>query len=313
MGVKLMKEYKYIFGPIPSRRMGLSLGVSPIPKKTCNYSCIYCQLGRTDKMTNERREYFPLEGIVEEFKEYIKNNDNFDVVTVVGEGEPTLYSRLGELIDKLKVLTEKPVAVIANGGLFDLEEVRLDLMKADIVLPTFDACDEEEFIKVNRPIKKINFKDIYEGLAKFCREYKGQLWVEVMLVKGFNDSEESLKKLRELLKGLRYDRLYINTPVRPPAEGYAGQISKDTMIKASEILEGIAIDTLTEGSFYSEEKDSYKAILDIIKRHPMNQHEIISFLTNRNSANIEDIVKGLEEDSKVEVVNYKGYKTFRLL
>lgn len=308
-----MKEYKYIFGPIPSRRMGLSLGVSPIPKKTCNYSCIYCQLGRTDKMTNERREYFPLEGIVEEFKEYIKNNDNFDVVTVVGEGEPTLYSRLGELIDKLKALTEKPVAVIANGGLFDLEEVRADLMKADIVLPTFDACDEEEFIKVNRPIKKINFKDIYEGLAQFCREYKGQLWVEVMLVRGFNDSEESLRRLRTLLEGLRYDRLYINTPVRPPAEGYAAQVSKETMIKASEILNGIAIDTLTEGSFYSEEKDDYKAILDIIKRHPMNQHEIISFLTDRNAKNIEDIIKGLEEDSEVEVVNYKGYKTFRLI
>lgn len=308
-----MKEYKYIFGPIPSRRMGLSLGVSPIPKKTCNYSCIYCQLGRTDKMTNERREYFPLEGIVEEFKEYIKNNDNFDVVTVVGEGEPTLYSRLGELIDKLKALTEKPVAVIANGGLFDLEEVRADLMKADIVLPTFDACDEEEFIKVNRPIKKINFKDIYEGLAQFCREYKGQLWVEVMLVRGFNDSEESLRKLRTLLEGLRYDRLYINTPVRPPAEGYAAQVSKETMIKASEILNGIAIDTLTEGSFYSEEKDDYKAILDIIKRHPMNQHEIISFLTDRNAKNIEDIIKGLEEDSEIEVVNYKGYKTFRLI
>ncbi|MBM7871178.1 wyosine [tRNA(Phe)-imidazoG37] synthetase (radical SAM superfamily) [Clostridium pascui] len=308
-----MKEYKYIFGPIPSRRMGLSLGVSPIPKKTCNYSCIYCQLGRTDKMTNERREYFPLEGIVEEFKEYIKNNDNFDVVTVVGEGEPTLYSRLGELIDKLKALTEKPVAVIANGGLFDLEEVRADLMKADIVLPTFDACDEEEFIKVNRPIKKINFKDIYEGLAQFCREYKGQLWVEVMLVRGFNDSEGSLRKLRTLLEGLRYDRLYINTPVRPPAEGYAAQVSKETMIKASEILNGIAIDTLTEGSFYSEEKDDYKAILDIIKRHPMNQHEIISFLTDRNAENIDDMVKRLEEDSKIEVVNYKGYKTFRLI
>ncbi len=135
-----MNNFKYIYGPVPSRRMGLSIGISPIAKGHCNYSCIYCQLGRTRCMTNKREEFFNCNEIIEEFKLYLRDNIDFDVVTIVGEGEPTLYSKLGNLIKELKLLTNKPVAVITNGALMSDSSVREELKNADIVLPSLDAC-----------------------------------------------------------------------------------------------------------------------------------------------------------------------------
>src|SRR6056297_1787579 len=136
-----MEKYKFLYGPVPSRRLGLSLGISPIPKKTCNYSCIYCQLGRTSHMTNTPTLFFEVDDIIDELKIFIKKDISFDVVTIVGEGEPTLYAGLKSLIMKIKALVDQPVAVITNGGLLYLTEVQQALTAADIVLPTFDAYD----------------------------------------------------------------------------------------------------------------------------------------------------------------------------
>ena len=185
-------ELKYIFGPVPSRRLGKSLGISPIPRKTCNYSCIYCQLGRTDKMTGERKEFFPLKDIINEFKEYLKESFDFDVVTIVGEGEPTLYSKLGELIKEVKKITDKPVAVITNGALLSSKEVRDELMNADIVLPSIDGYNEETAKKIDRPLGTIHFKDELEGLIEFSKEYKGQLLLEIMLISEINCDKNQL-------------------------------------------------------------------------------------------------------------------------
>ena len=208
-------ELKYIFGPVPSRRLGKSLGISPIPRKTCNYSCIYCQLGRTDKMTGERKEFFPLKDIINEFKEYLKESFDFDVVTIVGEGEPTLYSKLGELIKEVKKITDKPVAVITNGALLSSKEVRDELMNADIVLPSIDGYNEETAKKIDRPLGTIHFKDELEGLIEFSKEYKGQLLLEIMLISEINCDKNSIEHFKEILKKIKYDKVYLNTPVRP--------------------------------------------------------------------------------------------------
>lgn len=308
-----MSEDNYIFGPIPSRRLGLSLGISPIPKKVCNYSCVYCQLGRTDKMTNQRREYIPLSAILAEFRAFLQKNIPFDVVTVVGEGEPTLALNLGELISSLQKFTDKPVAVITNSALLADEDVREDLKKADIVLPSLDAYDEESFRKINRPYGKIKFSEVYEGLRRFSQEYQGQLWLEVMLVKGLNDSDYALRKLKELVQQLKYQRLYINTPVRVPAENWVEQPLKEVVQKAAALLGALTLDSLAEGSFYSEIKDDYEAILSIIKRHPMNQHEINSFLASRHCQDTQEIWNKLKQNKDVEVISYKGYDTYRLV
>lgn len=308
----VMSDMKYFFGPVPSRRLGISLGISPIPKKTCNYSCIYCQLGRTDHLTNQREMFFPIDEIMAEFDAFLKSAEAFDVVTIVGEGEPTLYLGLGELIVQIKKKTEKPVAVITNGALLYDPQVRAELSHADIVLPTVDAYDEASFKKINRPHGTIGFDQVQAGLKVFSETYEGQLWIEIMLIDGINDDDESLKKYADILRELRFDRLYLNTPVRPPAEAYAKEIPHEKMKNAVEQLGGISIDLLQSEGFHSEIKDHQEAILSIIKRHPMNQFEIEGFLKSRECVDIPSVLKDLKNDRRIITINYKGYDTFRL-
>ncbi|MDD2484337.1 MAG: radical SAM protein [Eubacteriales bacterium] len=307
-----MEEMKYIYGPVPSRRLGLSLGVSPIPQKTCNYSCIYCQLGRTNPLTNTRKMFYPVSEIMREFNETLQKNIAFDVVTIVGEGEPTLYSGLGELIAEIKKKTEKPVAVITNGALLYDKTVREELFPADIVLPTVDAYDEASFKKINRPHGTIGFEQVKEGLRVFSEEYKGQLWIEIMLMDKINDDQKSLEEYAKELKKLKYERLYINTPIRPPAESEIKAIDHEKMERAVDFLGGISIDLLESEGFHSEIVDDLEAIISIIKRHPMNQFEIEGFLASRACGNIPEIMDNLKQSNKVKVLNYKGFETYRL-
>lgn len=306
-----MKEMKFVFGPVPSRRLGISLGISPIPKKTCNYSCVYCQLGRTNRMSNERKMFFPVNEIMDDFNEILKAGFAFDVVTIVGEGEPTLYLGMGELIEQLKEQTSKPIAVITNGALLYEPQLRRELAIADIVLPTMDAYDERTLNSINRPHKEIHFPQVFEGLKIFSQEYLGQLWIEIMLIAGVNDDDVSLHKYAEMLAELNYQRLYLNTPIRPPAEKYVKQISEEKMSQAVEVLGGISLDFMVSEGFQSNLNDSYEAIMSIIKRHPMNQFEIKSFLKMRNE-DAAAFLHRLESDIEVKVVDYKGYRTYRL-
>lgn len=307
-----MKTPEYVYGPVPSRRLGLSLGVSPIPKKTCNYACIYCQLGQTDHMTNTRQKYFPVKDILDEAKAVIEGGTAFDVITIVGEGEPTLYADLGDLIRGLKRLSEKPVAVITNGALLYDERVQEALLEADLVLPSLDAADEGVFKRINRPHGSLKFDQVIEGLRQFSQKYKGQLWIEIMLVKGINDDEAAISGLKVLLETLRYDRLYINTVVRPPAEPEVEAVAPEVMRKAVDILGGTPIDLLESEGFHSDIEDDREAVLSIIKRHPMNQFEIEAFLERRGCGEVKGVLNALRRDPLVASVRYKGYETFRL-
>lgn len=306
---------KYIFGSVPSRRLGNSLGVSPIPERTCNFSCTYCQLGRTRHMTNDRQEFFPLEDILEEFKEYQEKNHSFDVVSIVGEGEPTLYSRIGDLIIGLKKLTDKPIAVITNGAQMVNEAVRQELMNADIVLPSMDGYDSYSFKTIDRPIGSINFDDVLVAIEKFSKEYKGQLWLEIMFIDGINTSDVAVEAFREQLSRINYDRLYLNTPVRPPAEKEIQPIPHEVVEKLAAKLGGISIDALSSGSFCSEIQDNLLAIINICMRHPMNNFEVASFLKSRNlkDEEINDIVDQLNNDERITQIEYKGIVTYRVV
>lgn len=307
-----MGEFQYVFGPIPSRRLGRSLGISPLPKKTCNYSCIYCQLGRTDHMTNERQEFYKTEEILKEFQTYLKDSDKFDIVTIVGEGEPTLCSNLGELICRLKELTKKPIAVITNGALLSDEKVREELCYADMVLPSLDAYNQEIAKKIDRPYGTIQFEEEFQGLVEFSNMYEGELWLEIMLIDGINDDKDSITEFQKRLKQIRYDRLYLNTPVRPPAEEGVNVVSSERMKYAVEELGGISIDMLSSGSFFSEIEDTYEAVKSIIGRHPMNQFELDGFLESRNCENKAEMINKMKADPEIAVIDYKGIFTFRL-
>lgn len=307
-----MKNYKFIYGPIPSRRLGKSLGVSPIPKKACNYACIYCQLGQTQHMTNRRQMFFEVGEILKEVEAVLQTDIDFDVITVVGEGEPTLYLGLEDLLKGIKAMTDKPLAVITNSGLMYLPEVRQALMSADIVLPSIDGYKAENFKKINRPYGKINFSEMAEGLNIFSKAYPGQLWAEIMLMKGINDSEDDFEAYKQVLEQLRYDRLYLNTPIRPPAEQSVEVISDEAMEKAVDKLGGIAINLMATNGFYSEIEDDYQAILSIIKRHPMNQFELNHFLESRGCQTQANLICQLETDPQIQTIVYKGYRTYRL-
>lgn len=304
-----MGEMKHVFGPVPSRRLGRSLGISPIPKKTCNYSCVYCQLGRTNPMTATPQAFYPVEEILDEFVRALGGIE-YDVVTIVGEGEPTLYRGLGQLIEGVKALTDKPVAVITNGALLTDPAVAAALMEADIVLPSLDAYDEASFKRIDRPVGSIRFEAVQDALRWFTRAYPGELWLEIMLVAGMNDSDEALSAFQAILRQLRYDRLYINAPVRPPAEQNVEAPSKERMARAVELLSGVSIDMLTDGAFDSEIADDFEATLSIIRRHPMNQHEIESFIRGRGG-DPAAILARLAADPAIEAVAYKGYTTYR--
>ena len=195
-----MKDMKYIYGPIPSRRLGLSLGISPIPKKYCNYSCIYCQLGRTNHMVYKREMFYEVDDIILELKTALNNNIQFDVISIVGSGEPTLYKGIGELINRIKLICDKPVVVITNGALLDDKQVQEDLLKCDIILPTIDAYDEKSFKLINRPHKKLVFKNIINGIIEFSKIFKGEIWLEIMFMDKINDDEKSLAEYKNLLK-----------------------------------------------------------------------------------------------------------------
>ncbi|MDD2591978.1 MAG: radical SAM protein [Erysipelotrichaceae bacterium] len=303
---------RYIYGPVPSRRLGISLGISPIEKKTCNYACIYCQLGRTDHMSNTREMFYPVADIINEFKTFLMTNIEFNVITIVGEGEPTLYAGLKDLMINLKQITDKPLAIITNGALLYDKNVREELALADIVLPSLDAYDQRTFKKINRPHGSLDYTKVIQGLIDFSHEYHGQLWIEIMLVKDINDDDESLLAYQRLLKQIKYDRLYINTPVRPPAETDVEPISQDRMKKAVQMLKGIAIDLLVANGFASDIIDDQQAILSIIRRHPMNQYEIVNFLQKRGNDHPIVILDMLRSYPLVNVISYKGYNTYRL-
>lgn len=303
---------KYVYGPVPSRRLGSSLGISVTPKKACNYSCIYCQLGKTNLMMNERQSFFRINDIIEELKNVLSKQSHLDVVTIAGDGEPTLFKDLEELIVEIKKQTTKPVAVITNGGLLYDLEVQKALFKADIVLPTFDAYDEVSYRRINRHHKELSFEKVYQGLVDFSNKYQGQIWLEMMIMEDINDSKEDLDKFKSMLKKIRYDRLYINTPVRPPQDLKAKALSYEKMIKVAETLNGISLDVLANEQFYSIIEDDYEAIINTTQRHPMNKFEVESFLNSRKVKNKEEIYQKLASDAKVKIVNYKGIDTYNI-
>jgi len=227
-------SFSHLFGPVPSRRLGRSLGVDLVPLKTCSYNCNYCQLGPTTTLTTERRPYVAVGDVIAELERWLTTDGVADVITMSGSGEPTLNTELGRVIDWLKDHTAIPVAVLTNGSLLWQPEVRHDLSRADILIPSLDAATETTFRRVNRPVASLELETILTGLDECRRECTGEFWVEIMLVAGFNDNEEDLTALREAVARLDPDRVQLNTVVRPPASGHARRLSPTQLHQAAE-------------------------------------------------------------------------------
>ncbi len=209
----------HIFGPVPSRRLGRSLGVDLVPFKTCTYDCVYCQLGPTTCKTIQRKEWVPRELVLHELEEKLCSQP--DYITLSGSGEPTLYSPLDKLIEGIRTLTDLPLAVLTNGSLLGHWEVRRALSLADLVIPSLDAGDDATFQLVNRPHEGISFERMLAGLVSFRRRFRKQYWLEVFLLSGYTDSEQQLTELRRCVDLIEPDRVQLNTVTRPPAENCA--------------------------------------------------------------------------------------------
>jgi len=231
---------KYIYGPIKSRRLGLSLGISLTPYKVCSFDCVYCQLGKTTEKSAERKEYVLEAEIINELGLWFQNNPEeatrLNYITFSGSGEPTLHTKIGQLISKIKQLYPVKVAVITNASLFHSAPLRQELRNADLLIPSLDAANQEVFNAIDRPEENIKVGDIIEGLIQFRKEFKGTLWLEVMLVKGINDQVSHIRELKEAVEKINPDKIQLNSPVRATCEQGILPVAAKKLEKFKEIL-----------------------------------------------------------------------------
>lgn len=273
-------ETSLVYGPVPSRRLGRSLGVDLVPYKTCTYDCIYCQIGRTPKTTIDRKPYIETQSILKALEQRLADGINPDYITLGGSGEPCLNSDIGLIIERIKQITDTKVTVLTNGSLLWSEQVRKDLLQADVVLPSLDACNEKVFNKINRPHPDISFENMTQGLVEFRRVYSGSLWLEIFIVSGINDSEAAINEFKPFLEAIRPDRIHINTAVRPPADVSAQQVSMGRLENLAAAL-GYGAEVIAEfkdSQTPANEKEMDSQILDMISRRPCTIKDIAAGL-----------------------------------
>jgi len=278
--LKNQEAASHIYGPVPSRRLGFSLGVDILPYKTCSFDCVYCQLGRTGRKSGRRGQYFSSRDILRQIKEAIDKNRRIDHITFSGSGEPTLHTGIGNLIRKIKEMTDIPVVVLTNSSLLTRKPVRRALMAADIVVPSLDAATAASFRRVNRPLPSVRIEDLIEALTLFRREFKGRVWLEVMLVKGINDSPSDINALKKAIALIRPDKVQLNTVVRPPAEKWAQPLSRRALDKIRKDLGGRAevVVNFRRRPGAPAVPDIRRTILAMAERRPVTLEDIISSL-----------------------------------
>ena len=262
---------KHTYGPVPSRRLGISLGVDLVPKKICTYNFIYCQIGGTTLQIMERKAYIPARSILRDVKEALQEwGDKVDYIAISGSGEPTLNRAIGEIIHGIKKLTSTPVVVITNSSLMHREEVRQALLQADVIMPSLDAATTSVFHTINRPHQSLEIEQIIQGLTAFRKEYKGQIWLEILLCRGVNDGREEVEELRQAIRTIRPDKVHLNTVVRPAVEDYASALPRNRM---EQIRASLGEDTEVIAEFEGHKhlipsEDIAEKVIRIIQRRP---------------------------------------------
>jgi len=312
--VKKNHKQTYIYGPVPSRRLGYSLGIDILPYKTCSLDCIYCQLGPTPKKTVERKNYFSVKDILSCIEQAVNSGQRIDYITFSGSGEPTLNKIIGELIRKIKEFTDIPVAVLTNSTLLTREDVREAIKAADLVVPSLDAADQNTFFKVNRPHTLLKFREILAGLIEFRKQFKGKIWLEILFVKGINDSHQHLMELKKAVEKIRPDKIHLNTVVRPPAEITALPVSRKNLEKI-QIFFGDKAEIAAE--FRGKDQIPYQEdipdrILDMVKRRPVTLDDIASSLGKHRNAVLKELNELLQKN-KVKTVIYKKKRYYEPL
>jgi len=298
--------YKYLFGPVPSRRLGMSLGVDLVPHKVCSLNCIYCECGRTTNLTTERKEYVPFDEVIKELEHFMNNNPAPDYITFSGSGEPTLNSRIGDVLQYIK--SKHPdilVAVLTNGTLFSDKQVRRELLSADVVLPSLDTASDSTFHKINRPFHSINITDYIKGLEEFRKEYKSKIWLEVLIIPGYNDNEPDLELLKKAFIKIMPDSIQLNSLDRPGVIPDIPAAGKDELQHIADYwgLDNVEIIAAApkRKDIKSYRKDIETAILETIFRRPCTLEDLAKILgLHKNEIN--KYLDTIEADNKIETV-----------
>jgi wyosine [tRNA(Phe)-imidazoG37] synthetase (radical SAM superfamily) len=296
--------YTHLFGPVPSRRLGMSLGVDLIPHKICSLNCIYCECGSTTRLTMERGEYVPVDDVLKELTHFFSENPDPDYITFSGAGEPTLHTGLGEVIGFLKKMRPHvPVAVLTNGTLFSDPGVRRELLKADVVLPSLDAATDKAFRRINRPMKHFNIEEYVDGLILFRKEFKGRFWLEVLILPGYNDDMENILALKEAIRAIGPDKIQINTLDRPgvieglrPATG--PEMDRIVQAWGFDDVE-IVLPAVERHKITAYRTDVEAAILETISRRPCTLEDIQKIL-GLHINEINKYLGTLEEEGRIE-------------
>jgi wyosine [tRNA(Phe)-imidazoG37] synthetase (radical SAM superfamily) len=302
-------NYNHLFGPVPSRRLGISLGVDLVPLKTCTLNCIYCECGRTTDLTVERKAYVPLTSVKKELSDYVANHPRPDYITFSGSGEPTLNSSIGNVLHFIRNrFHDIPVAVLTNGTLFSIKQVREDIKDAALVMPSLDAATEKTFRKINRPYPQLKIDTIIDGLIRFRKEYRGQIWLEIFIVPGMNDTQQELTALKQSIEKIGPDRVQLNTLDRP---GPVSTVRAATRQELEHIINFWQLDNVTIIADVSERKDllAYRtdteaAILGTIARRPCTVKDLSEILGLQINE-VNKYLDVLEADGKIKIVKQK--------
>ncbi len=284
----------YVFGPVPSRRLGLSLGVDLIPAKTCTYDCLYCQVGRTTQKTVQTNAFVPIEGLIDELKKRLEIFTP-DAVTLSGSGEPTLYSEIDQVIAAIKRVTDTKIAILTNGSLFWKDDVRRGVSGANIIMPTLTTAFEETFRTIHRPHAELRLKSIIEGLKHLRQIYDGQIFLEVFFLAGLNDSARELEALKGVIEVVCPDRIQLNTVVRPPADQSAISLDMERLKEIRDFF-GDKAEIIAEAPLRKtrgKRDPIVESILEMAKRRPLRASDIAT-LFNMPLQVAEGLVKGLE-------------------
>ena len=309
--------YKYLFGPVPSRRLGMSLGVDLVPHKVCTLDCVYCECGVTTKLTTDRKEYILYDKVIKELKKFFLKNPDPDYITFSGSGEPTLNSRIGDVLNFIKKLKpDIPVAVLTNGTLFSNSEVRNELINADLVLPSLDAALQTSFNKINRPFKSIDTEEYIKGITEFSKEFNGEIWLEVLIIPGYNDDTENLELLKNTFLKINPERIQLNTLDRP---GTISDLQAADIKQLQKIVDFWQLDNveIIASVHKRQEIKSYRddietTILETIARRPCtldDLHKILGIHINE----INKYLGVLEEQNKIKNLPFERgtfYKIF---
>lgn len=293
---------KYLFGPVPSRRLGYSLGIDLVPPKTCTFDCIYCEVGKTTNLTVDRQDFNNSKDIIQETKDFLsKYTGRIDFITFTGSGEPTLNIKMGYIADEIKKITSIPLALITNTALFSREDVRREAMKFDVILPSLDSVIDDSFREVNRPHKKIKLNDVINGLSLFADEYKGKILLEILFVKGVNDSDKEIIALRRILEKIHVDKVQINTVVRPPAYSNAKPIDESDRERIKNLLgDKVEVELAFNAGNVKKTNASEDDVKSMLQRRPCTYDQISSALgIPGDELNI--IIKNLEKANVIRV------------